>query len=206
MTHQNKLGFIDFAPILGIVSFIGLYVFSSTLYPGGSQADLNSEGFNWIHNYWCNLMNEKAMNGQWNPARPYSVMGMVTLCVSLMIFFIQFANTFSKNKLWRQLIKVNGVLSMTFGILISTKHHDVMTMISSVFGLIVVIGIIREIYQSELSFYKISGVLCILLLGVNNYIYYSQHHIQTLPLIQKITFVIIIIWIVGLNYELIKRK
>lgn len=206
MSHQNKLGFFDFAPILGIISFIGLYVFSSTLYPGGSQADLNSEGFSWIHNYWCNLMNEKAMNGLLNPARPYSVMGMVILCISLMIFFIQFANAFSKNKLWRQLIKLNGVLSMTFGVLISTQYHDVMTIISSVFGLIVIIGIIKEIYQSELSFYKISGVLCILLLGVNNYIYYTQHLIRLLPLIQKITFVIILIWIVGLNYELIKRK
>lgn len=95
---------------------------------------------------------------------------------------------------------------MTFGVLISTQYHDVMTIISSVFGLIVIIGIIKEIYLSELSFYKISGVLCILLLGVNNYIYYTQHLIRLLPLIQKITFVIILIWIVGLNYELIKRK
>ena len=193
-------------PVIGIVIFVGLYIFSSTLYPGGSQANLNSEGFDWINNYWCNLMNEKGMNGQPNPAKPYSIIAMIILCLSLMFFFIQFAQIYSKSKIWKRIIKTSGIISMSFAILIFTKYHDLMTTLSSIFGLFVVIGIIREIYKSKLSIYKITGVICILILGINNYIYYTQQFIQVLPLLQKITFVIVLLWIIGLNFEMNKKK
>tara|TARA_Y100000589_G_C26908289_1_gene529177 strand:- start:30 stop:680 length:651 start_codon:yes stop_codon:yes gene_type:complete len=193
-------------PVIGIVIFVGLYIFSSTLYPGGSQANLNSEGFDWINNYWCNLMNEKGMNGQPNPAKPYSIIAMIILCLSLMFFFIQFAQIYSKSKIWKRIIKTSGIISMSFAILIFTKYHDLMTTLSSIFGLFVVIGIIREIYKSKLSIYKITGVICILILGLNNYIYYTQQFIEVLPLLQKITFAIVLLWIIGLNFEINKKK
>ena len=193
-------------PVIGIVIFVGLYIFSSTLYPGGSQANLNSEGFDWINNYWCNLMNEKGMNGQPNPAKPYSIIAMIILCLSLMFFFIQFAQIYSKSKIWKRIIKTSGIISMSFAILIFTKYHDLMTTLSSIFGLFVVIGIIKEVYKSKLSIYKITGVICILILGLNNYIYYTQQFIEVLPLLQKITFAIVLLWIIGLNFEINKKK
>lgn len=190
-------------PIIGILSFTVLYIYSSSLYPGGSQADLNSKSFSWIHNYWCNLMNEKGMNGEINPARPFAISAMILLCFSLIFFFIQFAETYAKNETWKQIIKINGILSMSFAMLIFTKYHDLMTLISSIFGLLVVVGIIREIYKSNLLVFKISGILCIFLLFVNNYIYYTEHFIEVLPLLQKITFAAVLFWIIGLNTKLI---
>lgn len=203
---RRKSKIINKIPSLGILFFILLFFYSTTLYPGGSQANLNSEGFDWVNNFWCNLMNEKGINGQPNPARPYSIFAMTYLCLSLMIFFIRFSEVFSKNKRWSQIIKIGGILSMVSAIFISTKYHDLMTIISSSFGLFVVIGIIKEIYQSDLSIYKITGVVCLVLLGVNNYIYYSNNFIIWLPLIQKFTFIIVLAWIVGLNYRIEKLK
>ena len=203
---ENRIQIINIIPFLGIAIFIGLYIFSSTLYPGGSQANLNSEGFDWVNNYWCNLMNEKGINGLPNPARPYSILAMIILCISLMTFFIQFAETYSRNRLRRRTIKISGILSMSFAILIFTQYHDLMTIISSVFGFLVIVGVIKEVYNSELTIYKIIGVLCILLLVANNYIYYTLQFIDILPLLQKFTFVMFLIWIVGMNYELNKKK
>lgn len=203
---MNKYQITNLIPIIGIVTFVLLYIFSSTLYPGGSQANLNSEGFDWVNNYWCNLMNEKGMNGKANPAMPYSILAMIILCLSLMFFFIQFAQIYSNNKIWNLIIKTSGIISMSFAILIFTKYHDLMTTLSSIFGVFVVIGIIREIYKSKLSIYKITGVICILILGINNYIYYTQQFIQVLPLLQKITFAIVLLWIIGLNFEMNKKK
>lgn len=193
-------------PLIGILCFIGLYLYSSTLYPGGSQANLDTKGFDWVNNYWCNLMNKKAMNGAVNPARPFSILAMLILCLSLMLFFLQFAQTYSKSKFWRQTIKVNGILSMFFASLIFTKYHDLMTVLSSLFGIFVVTGIIRAIYKSKLNAYKISGVFCILLLGLNNYIYYTHHYLSLLPLLQKCTFAIVLAWIIGLNLKMIKEN
>lgn len=104
------------------------------------------------------------------------------------------------------MIKIGGILSMISAIFIFTKYHDLMTIISSFFGLFVVVGLIKETYQSDLTIYKVSGVVCLLLLGLNNFIYYSNHFIIWLPLIQKITFLIVLIWIAGLNFEIRKQK
>lgn len=199
--YRNISGIL---PTIGILIFIGLFVSSANLYPGGSQANPNSVGFDWINNYWCNLMNEKAMNGQKNPARTYAIIAMVILCASLALFFVQFAQKFAKNRFWKHVIKIFGISTMAFAILIFTKYHDLLTTISSIFGAFVVIGIIWEVYRSNLNLFKIGGIVCVILLGLNNYIYYSGNGIDYLPLIQKITFGIVLIWIIGLNYKLTK--
>ncbi len=91
---------------------------------------------------------------------------------------------------------------MISAILIFTEFHDLMTTISSIFGVFVVIGIIRTIYNSELKTFKVSGIICIILLGINNLIYYSGNYIEYLPFIQKITFVLVLTWIIGLNLKM----
>jgi len=197
--HNNLIGIW---PTIGILIFVVIYIYSSTLYPGGSQADLNSVGFDWINNYWCNLMNEKGMNGQMNPASPFAISAMIILFISLMLFFIQFARKFATNRIWRITIQTFGTAAMIFAALIFTKYHDLMTILSSVFGVVVVIGIILEIYKSKMIIFKLSGIVCIILLALNNYIYYSGQMIDYLPFIQKITFALVLIWVIGLNYQL----
>jgi hypothetical protein len=150
-------------------------------------------------------MNEKGMNEQINPARPYAIAAMIILCSSLAAFFVQFALTFAKTALWKRLIAICGTISMILAILIFTEYHDIMTILSSIFGLVVVVGIIKEIYLSRLTFYKITGIICVLLLGLNNYIYYTKSGIEALPLLQKITFAVVLIWILGLSLEIRKR-
>lgn len=191
-------------PTLGILVFIILFGYASILYPGGSQANMNSLGFDWIHNYWCNLMNEKAINTQINPARNTAVTALVILCISLALFFIQFARVVVKSVIRKRIIQVFGVLSMFFAALIFTKYHDLMTIVSSVFGVFVVIGIIWEVFKSNLKLFKYGGIVSILLLILNNYIYYSGNLIAYLPLLQKITFLIVLCWIIGLNLKLSK--
>lgn len=151
-------------------------------------------------------MNVKSVNGQLKAARPFSIEALIILCLSLIIFFIQFADTCVKSRVWARIINIFGVLSMTCAMLIITKYHDVMIIISSVFGIFVVVGIIKELYTSNMRFYKISGVACVLLLGVNNYIYYTGSFIEILPLLQKITFLTVLLWVAGLNVNLIEIK
>lgn len=186
-------------PPIGIACFIILYWYASTLYPGGSQEDLKSIGYDWVHNYWCNLMNEQGMNGMVNPARPYAISAMMILCASLLVFFLHFAYAFCQSQLAKKAVAIGGVLSMGFACLIFTNQHDLMTMVSSFFGLFVVIGIIKELWLSKLRFYKLTGFGCLLLLLLNNYIYYTEQFLGYLPIIQKITMLMILLWIIGLN-------
>ena len=122
-------------PTLGISCFIILFFYAASLYPGGSQADLNHIGFDWINNYWCNLTNERGMNGMLNPARPIAITAMIILCTSLSVFFYLFANFFAQSSLSKFLIKFGGSLSMFFAVFIFTAYHDLMTILASLFGL-----------------------------------------------------------------------
>lgn len=144
-------------------------------------------------------MNVEGINGMLNPARPVAIAATILLCLSLLVFFFQFANHLVESKIWKGLIKVLGSLSMVSVMFIYTAYHDILTIIASVFGLVVVIGIIRTIYRSQLTLFKISGILCMVLLFLNNLIYYSEFLIEWLPLLQKITFAVVLCWIIGLN-------
>src|SRR5215471_13752953 len=77
-------------PVFGALLFVVLYIIAADSYPGGSQADKNSVGFSWINNYWCNLLNDNAVNGQHNPAKPVAMAGMLVLCVTLSFFWYIF--------------------------------------------------------------------------------------------------------------------
>ena len=151
-------------------------------------------------------MNEKGMNGLINPARPYAISAMIILCLSFMVFFIRFAKIHVQEIFWSRIILISGIISMLFAILIFTEYHDLMTMVSSFFGLFAVIGIIRSIYKSPLFYYKTTGVICLILLAMNNYIYYSTHWIEGLPFLQKITFVVVLLWVIGLNYQIDRNQ
>jgi len=204
--QKKNTPFIYYLPVIGILLFWSLYFYAASLYPGGSQADSNSVGYDWIHNYWCNLLNVNATNGMPNPARPFAIFAMGILCLSILFFFIQFAKTISNHKIWQKAILYGGGISMFFSLFIFTPYHDLMTTLSSIFGVFAVLGIIIEIYRSDLHFYKISGIFCILLLGMNNFIYYSEIGLFYLPLLQKITMGSVLAWVSGLSWEIIKIK
>ena len=195
---------ILYFPTIGIVTFIGLFIYASFLYPGGSQADLQSVGFSWQHNYWCNLMNIEAMNGTANVARPYAIIAMVILCLSLALFFFLFSKTLVKSIFWQKTISLSGFLSMGTALFMFTDYHDVATIIASIFGVFAVLGVIKTVYSSNTNYFKISGLCCIALLVLNNYIYYTHSYIEYLPLLQKITFIVVLGWIIALNLSMQK--
>ena len=193
-------------PALGILLFVGLYFLASNLYPGGSQFDPGSTGFSWTHNYWCNLLYEEAINGAHNPARPFAIAGMGVLCGSMALFFYWFPNYYSVNIIWDRLIKISGILSMLLAVSISTEHHDIMTTLSSIAGLFTLVGILVSLNKHKLEGFMYSAIICILFLALNNYIYYSGHYWQFLPVLQKITFAIVLIWIIMLNFTFLKQN
>jgi len=197
---------LTFLPTFGILIFIGLFIYAASLYPGGSQADINSVGFDWVNNFWCNLMLENALNGQENPARPIAILAMIILCSSVALSHFYFATFFEKNRIWNMIIKISGTLAMLSAVFIFTTYHDIMTTLLSVFGTLGIIGIIRTLHKNNLTFFKISGIVCMILAGINNLFYYSENLIEYLPVIQKITFVLVLAWIVGLNLKMKKKN
>ena len=187
------------AVVIGLsISLIFLF-FSTSLYPGGSQLDKQSIGFDWANNYLCNLFNEKAVNGTQNPSRTPAIVGMFFLCASFALFFSRFSKKMP-SKTAANIIQYSGIASMLCAFLLITSYHDVMTIFASTFGLITLFYIVVFTFKSKLTLLKYLGVICLLILYLNNYIYYTQNGLIWLPILQKISFLTIILWLLGLEY------
>ncbi len=182
-------------PVFGIVLFITLYIIASLLYPGGSQFDKNSVGFSWINNYWCNLLFDNAINGSHNPAKPVAMSAMVILCITLSYFWFLFPININSSRIWKFIIPFFGTLSMITGFLLFTSlNHDLIINLASSFGLVALLGAFIGLYNKKWFGLFALGVVNIIMIGLNNYFYYTPGLIIYLPVIQKITFASFLFW------------
>jgi hypothetical protein len=201
--HNNKW---LLAPGWGILFFIALYVIASFYYPGGSQVDKASVGFSWINNYWCNLLDKKSIDGQINGARPIAAIAMVFLCFSLSLFWYLLPLIIYVGRHLKGMIQITGVLSMVSSFLLFFPvNHDFAINLSSFLGLIACAGTLVVLLKSGRRVLFFFGILNLLLIALNNYLYYSSDLIIYLPMVQKITFLLFLIWIVLIDYFVVYR-
>lgn len=204
MTKAKKIWILT--PIFGSVLFVVLYIVAAVLYPGGSQIDNNSKGFSWADNYWCNLLNDNAINGQPNPGKPIAIAGMFALCLALVFFWFLFSTKVKGGNASRLIIQISGTLAMIVASLLFTSiDHDLIINIATIFGLIATVGIILGLYKTKWYGLFGLGLLNILLVGMNNYVYYNKELIIFLPVIQKISFGTFLIWICCIDMHLYLR-
>jgi hypothetical protein len=193
-------------PVIGSIIFIALYIAAAILYPGGSQADNTTIGYSWTDNYWCNLLNDNAMNGQTNTAKPVAVAAMLILCISLSSFWILFPASVQLKKYHRLMIQIAGTVSMITAFLLLTNiDHDLAINVSSSSGLIAVLGTLTALYQLKWKTFFVFGLLNLLLIGLNNYIYHISGDLTYLPIVQKISFLSFLIWICCIEMKLYRR-
>ena len=191
----NKKNVWLLTPLVGIMIFVILYIVAALLYPGGSQVDKYAKGFSWINNYWCNLLNENAINEQHNPARPVALTAMIILCLTLTSFWFLFPRYMNFGKSGRLIMQLSGAIAMTVAIFLFSNLHDIVIDVASAFGLVAIAGTFSGLYKSKWYGLFRFGVFNLLLVALNNYLYYAKGLIIYLPVVQKITFASFLIWI-----------
>ncbi len=188
-----------YSVLLGISMSLLLLFIATRFYPGGSQDNPNSIGFDWANNYLCNLFNEQAVNGSPNTSRLWAMAGMLFLCVSTALFFLEFpAKIPAKRE--ANIIRYAGVSAMIAGFFIATPYHDIMITISSTLGLLSMFYIIVFTVKSRLTAIKIFSIIALLSFYACNYMYYSRSLLSFLPIMQKINLTLTIIWVLWLQY------
>ena len=203
--HRSKNCWI-LTPLIGSFLFVILYVIAAFLYPGGSGTDKTAIGYSWTDNYWCNLLSEKAINGQTNTARPVAVTAMFVLCLSLSSFWILFPALTQLKKYHKLLIQVAGTGCMLASFLLLTNiDHDLAVNISSAFGLIAMIGTLIALYQLKWKWLFAIGLFDLLLVALNNYLYHSNE-MMYLPIVQKFSFLSFLVWFCLIDLKLYRNK
>lgn len=194
------------APLFGSLLYGGLYFIATLIYPGGSQFDKQAKGFSWMHNYWCNLLHEYAINGQPNPARPVALAAMAILCATIMIFWFIFPVYAGFQKNTRILLQTSGMAAMVTGLFLSTTYHDTVINTAGLFGLIALAGTLAGLRRLRLTGLFWMGLLILLLIALNNILYYGPGQMYYLPLVQKVTFLCFLLWIGLISLYLYKAE
>jgi len=186
--------------LLGIIISLSLLFVATLHYPGGSQYDKNSIGYDWLNNYLSNLFSAKAVNGSDNASRPWAVSGMLFLSISFALFFIEFSKKIPP-KVPARIIRYCGAGAMLFTFLAVTPYHDIMVTIAGTMALVSMFYITVFVYRSRLHLlFKILSTLCLVLFYCANYVYYTRYHLEILPVLQKTILFFIITWALCLRY------
>jgi hypothetical protein len=191
-------------PIGGVIVFVLLYIIATTLYPGGNQDDEHTPGFSWLHNYWCNLLNDNGMNGAVNNAKPVAMIAMIALSITLASFWYLLATALPFSRLHKNLLLGSGISSAIAGIFIFTPYHDAFINISGVMAIIAFVLLMRALYKYSWLALFYTGLFNIGLILLNNYIYYTKNGLAYLPVVQKISFIIFLGWLCSISWRLYK--
>jgi hypothetical protein len=87
--EKNRTLF-KFGSSIRSLGFFNALFYCCILYPGGSHIDQHARGFSWGNNYWGNLLNKTAIDGEQNPGRLVALVATFFLCVALAVFWYRF--------------------------------------------------------------------------------------------------------------------
>ncbi len=203
--NSHRYAALPLIPIGGIAVFVVLYVLAALAYPGGSDANAQGAGFSILHNYWCELMDPYAKNGQWNPARPIAVSAMAILCLSLTFYWYCLPVAFPTPGFRRFTIRTAGIISMLVAPFVFTHRHDAILMTAGMFGIAAFAAALWELYRlrSRILFNLGAGALALVLFCY--YIFTSEWQLEALPLLQKLAFMFCLIWFGWTSREMRRR-
>lgn len=192
-------------PLLGIGLFVLLYILSALNYPGGSWIFPNQDGFSFWHNYLCDLLDVYAINGEINSARFYAIIALGFLCTGLFWLWFYLPRLFENKNTNQSIMRISGLLSLITIVFLALGNHDKVVRIAGFFGMIAFITSSIELFKAGYKNLFLFGVFCLLVFLVNYYIYETGLFIKSLPVIQKITFMLFISWFICLDVALYRK-
>jgi len=188
-------------PVIGITLFVISYFIAANYYPGGSNADPTKTGFDWLNNYWCDLLAKNAINGLRNGGRVFSLSGMIILFSSLAVFWYYLPLFFHERKQTVFIVRYASSLAMVILVFMFTRFHDSVIGIGSLISTVPMAATLNELKKHHLKALYFSGMACIFLILLNFLIYFTNWAISFLPVLQKITLILFLSWIVLIDLK-----
>ena len=193
-------------PLIGMLLFVICYVVAAGLYPGGSWNDLAQPGFSWRHNYLCDLLDARAVNGMLNTGKYWARAALAFLCLGLMVLWYHLP-LLTKGPAWfRNLLRYSGMGALGAMVFLRADTHDLTVRIAGVFGLVALSLLLFGLWKQGHKIFVFLGGWCLGMFLVNYTIYETGDFVYWLPLIQKITFLSFIVWFVWMDVFLWQRK
>lgn len=150
--------------------------------------------FNWKLLVW--ITRQKCKKWWTKLAQPIGILALITLNSTLTLLWCRISYAIKTKVVLQQLILFCGIGSVLFSSFIFTNWHDLLIGISVLMRLI---AILLTLFLFKRQHIHQLGLLCVILIALNVTIYFTNVGIYYLPLLQKFTFVCVLLWFIILN-------
>ncbi|MCF8239265.1 MAG: hypothetical protein K9I85_13975 [Saprospiraceae bacterium] len=193
-------------PLWGIACYCLLYFLACNLYPGGIRWANAELGFSVRDSYWCDLISTTTRTGGPNPARPIALFALYLLCGSLAWMWYTLPQKIQLSSAGKASLHWGGVGSMVVTGFLPTPFHDLVIHLAGLLGLIALAGTVHALWVSDRRSIGLAGVFCMILCVCNYWIYNTHSGIAALPLLQKVTFFLFLLWFVWIILDLPEHR
>lgn len=193
-------------PIVGMALYIGMFTYTTTLYPGGSENHPQMAGHSFFHNFLCDLNPAIALNGSLNPARPLSIASHIILSITMILFFYILPEIFERKNTNTKLVRGFGMLTMTVFIFMFTEYHDKIVVIVAALGTVALVPFFIEVLNYSNTSLKRWAYLCYIMSVIVFVIFITKIGYYYLPFLQKMTFVLDAIWVVWVCLIVVEKN
>ncbi len=187
------------------VLFIVFYIFAAIEFPGGTYANPRQKGFSIAENYLCDLLDDFTYLLQDNPAKIYARVALGFLCLGIFLFWYHLPFLFRTKTNPQNVMRFSGMLAMFVCVFLTARNHDIITWVAGILGSVAMILSFKELFKSGYKGYMVFGIICLLLILLNYYIYESGTWRNALPVVQKVTTLAGMAWFVVLNIKLLTQ-
>lgn len=189
----------------GYAVFLLMYLLAAGLYPGGNNVDKTEPGFDWLRNYWCDLLDSHAHNGTPNPAQPVAISAMLVLATAMSLLWYDlpvFLQSGRRNTRWMRFF---GIGSMCVAVFLFTPLHNAVVnvaglLMSAAFGFT-----LFELYRTGRRALFAGGLFCLLLWVGTYFIYQTWIFLPALALAQKIALACTLGWCAAICAQMLKK-
>lgn len=186
---------LPYVPAAGVVSFYVLYAIAASLYPGGNYDDRGEAGFSLFRNYFCDLLDPVAKNGEPNTGCVVGIVAAALIVPTLAIFWHTVVALYPEQRVLRTTTRVAGFVSALATLLLLTPFHDWAVLIGGGFGLVAFFSVLIALPRAEHGFLFACGLVAAAVSSVCFYIWRTGSGLPALASLQKLAFALFLTWV-----------
>ena len=178
-------------PMTSVISGTALLGLATTWHPGG---------YRWSEHTISALFQPATPSGVVNPARPFAVLGVLTVMSGIALLF-HLVSSQTSSPFHKKAIQIGGVASTAFATLTVTLLHDLMVGLALVCFVVALSAVLHTLYRERLLGLFAIGVLFIAFELGTAVLYFGQVFLEFLPAGQKAAMVLIGLWLFAVEYR-----
>lgn len=185
-----------------LLVFLTLAAIAMWKYPGKT---LDSDGFSLIWDYWCDLYRSETPAGNLNTGMLFAKLSTLAAAVSFSLFWLVIPGPFVTNKVLRIVTSICGTAAILCCLFLFSGFHNIAIIMGSMLGIVALLLLCYHLRISNKRLYYF-GIAVITLVALCNIILYTPIVEYVLPWLQKLAFVLTLVWSILLSKDVLAAK